>query len=269
MEFKKLAHAIADFLGNQSIVSMNECDGCNDYFGKGCENHLSKFTMLHRTLAGIPRKKKPGSTFKSKDESLRIDTVSHTVDMRVPEPHSVDDLLVDGELPDEIPFRGDTLSQPYVPTEAAKALVKFACSVCPKSELNQCQGAIDWVCGRREERFTSFPVGFAFTPGVEGLGDQVSHAVMLRRKDDGPEPYFWFIVQFRNFRFQVAVPFCPADAGVTAPRLEHYPSVFPPDWHRGPTQFTWLDWPGTEKVRTSWKVSHHLEGLIAITRPGT
>jgi len=44
--------------------------------------------------------------------------------------------------------------------------------------------------------------------------------------------------------------------------------MFPPAWPRGATTFTWLDWSGSEKVRTSWKVSHHLEELIAITRLG-
>jgi len=74
----------------------------------------------------------------------------------------------------------------YVPLEAAKALVKSACSVCPKKELGQCRAAIDWVRGRREEGFTAFPVGFTFTRGVEGLGDKVSHIILLRRKDEGP-----------------------------------------------------------------------------------
>jgi hypothetical protein len=267
-KFEELAHGLPDFLGNLSIISMNECDGCNDYFGKGCEDHLSKATMLHRTLAGIPRKKGPRSTFKSNDESLRIDAGNHKVDMRVHTPHSVDDLVVDGELPEEIPLQGDTRSQPYIPIQAATALVKIACSICPKQELAQCQGAIDWVRGRRTDTFSRFPVSFAFTPGVEGLGDKVSHVILLRRKDEGPEPYLWSIVQFRNFRFQVAVPFCPADGGVPTTTLEHYPSMFPPDWPHGPTQFSWLDWAGAEKVRTPWNISHRRVETISITRPG-
>jgi hypothetical protein len=139
---------------------------------------------------------------------------------------------------------------------AEKALVKFACSVCLKEELGQCRSVIDWVRGRREERFTAFPVGFAFTPGVEGLGDKVSHIILLRRKDDGPEPYLWLIIQFRNFRFQVAVPLCPADVGMTNPRLEHFQSLFPPDRPRGATTFTWLDWSGTESGRPGrWPIT--------------
>jgi hypothetical protein len=271
VEFRELAHAVPDFLGNVSIISMNECDDCNDYFGKACEDNLSKATMLHRTLVGIPRKKGPKSTFKSKDGSLRIDANGHKVDMRVPAPNSVDDLMVDGELPNSMPLLGDTRSQPYVPIEAAMALVKIACSVCPKEELDECRGAIEWIRGLRQQRFGSFPVLFAFTPGT--FDERVSHVILLRRQDEGPEPYLSCVVQFRNFRFQVFVPFCPGDTGwfgkadAPATRFEHYPSMFPPDWPKGATEFHWFNWAGTEKVRTSWNVSHHVEKLISITRP--
>lgn len=268
VRFRKIAHAISEFLGNQSLISMNECDECNGFFGEGCEDHLSKATMLLRTLAGIPRKEGVESTFKDKiqDEKLRIDSRHGAVNIRVPEPNSIDDLLVNGELPETIPLRGDLRSQPYSPTEAVKALVKFACSICPKEDVHQIQRAVDWLCGRLEAEVRSFPVGFAFTPGAEAAGEKASHVIMLRRKDDGPEPYLWFLVQFRNFRFQIPVPFCPADVGISWSRMEHFQSLFIPSWPRGETTFSWLDWAGTEKVRTSWNVSHHRSETISITR---
>lgn len=266
-KFKNSAHAIADFLGNLSIISLNECDECNTFFGEGCEDQLSKVLQLPRTLAGIPRKASTKSTFKDKirNETLRIESDGHAVNMRVPEPNSIDDIIVDGELPDEMPLRGDTRSQPYSPIQAAMALVKFACSICPKEELDSCRGAINWVRGRLQVQFSMFPVLFAHTPGV--FDERVSHAFLLRRKEDGPEPYLWFLVQFRNFRLQVPVPFCPADGSKLGPPFEHFPSMLPPDWPRGPTHFLWFDWAGVEKTRTAWRVTHHREKTIAITRP--
>jgi hypothetical protein len=263
VQFRKLAHAVSDFLGNLSIISMNECDECNKFFGAGCEDHLSKATMLLRTLASIPRKDSVESTFKDRihDERLRIDSKPSAISIRLPEPNSVNDLLVNGELPDKIPLRGDLRSQPYTPIEALKALVKFACSICPKGDLGQVQCAIDWVRGRRKVRCSSFP-------GAETAGDRPSHVILVRRRDDGPEPYLWFLVQFRNFRFQIPVPLCPADGGVTWSRMEHFPSLFLPSWSRGETKFSWLNWSGSEKVRTSWNVSHHRSETISITRPG-
>lgn len=269
IRFRKLAHAVSDFLGNLSIISMNECGECNTFFGEGCEDHLSKATMLLRTLASIPRKDSVESTFKDRilDEKLRIDSRPGKVNIRVPAPNTVDDLLVDGDLPETIPLRGDLRSQPHVPIEAVKAIVKFACSICPKGELDQIQCAIDWVRGRREAQFTSFPVGFAFTPGAFPVSEMASHVILVRRKDDGPEPYLWFLIQFRNFRFQVPIPFCAADVGVAWSRMEHFQSLFMPSWPRGETTFSWLNWSGTEKVRISWNVSHRVEELISKINP--
>jgi hypothetical protein len=273
VKFDMDAHAFPNFLGNLSVFSMNECDGCNEYFGKGCEDHLSKQTMLALTLAGIPRKKSKESTFKSKDGTLRIDANGSKVNMQVPGPRSVDDLLVDGELPDKIPLTGDTTSQPYVPIQAAMALVKIACSVCPKEDLDQCRGAIDWLRGRRADRFSSlFPVFWAFTPGA--FDERVSQVIVLRRKGEGADPYLWCVVQFRNFRFQLFVPFCQADEswfganGRVSARFEHYPSLFGPQWPPGQTTFSWDNWAGREPVRTGAQVSHKVVQRIAVTRPG-
>ena len=111
--------------------------------------------------------------------------------------------------------------------------------------LEQCLGAIEWVRGRREQTFSSLPVGYAFTPGT--FDERVSHVILLRRNGEGSEPYLWCVVQFRNFRFQVCGPFCPADASwfgkadAPPPTFEHYPSMAPPDWSPGPTEFQWLD----------------------------
>lgn len=271
VRFKMDAHTVPDFLGNSSIFSMNECDDCNQHFGKGCDDHLSKQTMLARTLVGIPRKKSKESTFKSNDGTLRIDSNGSKVDIRVPAPNSADDLLVDKKVPDEIPLIGDTASQLYVPIRAAMALVKTACSVCPKEDLGQCQGAIDWLMGRQAVRFSQFPVYFAFTPGP--IDDKVSEVVLLRRKGDGAEPYLWCVVQFRNFRYQVFVPCCPADDSWSREgtslrvKLKHYPSRFGPEWPFGPTEYSWSDWSGTKAVRTTAKVSHQVVQVIGVTRP--
>ena len=87
VKFKKLAHAIADFLGNLSIISLNECDPCNTYFGEGCEDHLSKAMHLGRTLAGIPRKDSTKSTFKDKIKDGRCDRVGQSRSQYACRPH--------------------------------------------------------------------------------------------------------------------------------------------------------------------------------------
>jgi hypothetical protein len=250
---------------------MNECDGCNSEFGigGGYEDHLGKWSMLARALAQIPRKKSGKPTFKSED--LRVETIGEGIHLHVPSPGSAGEALANG-VPTEIALEGDTSSQPHIPIRAAKALVKIACSVCPTEELQQCQGAIDWLKGRKTTRLAPFPVLFAFTPGV--AGDVLNGVKLLRRKGGGPEPYLWCVVQFRHFRLQTYVPFCPADrdwfredAAFTL-TYTHYPSPFGPDWPRGATTYSMADWSGEQPVRTTAEVSLHVEKLIGVTRPG-
>lgn len=268
VRFSNDAHAVSNLLGNKSLFSPNECNDCNRRFGQKYEDHLGKWSNLARALAQIPGKKNKKPTFKSND--LRVESVATGLSIHVPTPHSVDDLLAEG-LPDVIELTGDTASQPHIPIRAAMALVKMACSVCPPEDLGQCQNAIAWLAERQGFRMSQFPVYFAFTPGP--ISDAASEVALLRRKGDGAEPYLWFVVQFRNFRFQVFVPGCPADAhwageGCALPvSLKHYPSRFGPDWLCGPTTFSWGDWSGTKLVQTTTKVTHRIVQLIGITRP--
>jgi hypothetical protein len=207
VSFSNNAHAVSNLLGNKSLFSPNECNDCNQLYGQKYEDHLGKMSNLARALAQIPAKKNNKPKFKSND--LRVESVDNGLSIHVPTPHSVDYLLADG-LPDLIQLTGNTTSQPHIPIRAAMALVKMACSVCPPEDVGQCLNAIAWLAERQGFRMSQFPVYFAFTPGP--IGDAASEAVLLRRKGDGPEPYLWFVVQFRNFRFQVFVPGCPADA---------------------------------------------------------
>jgi hypothetical protein len=269
VRFSNDAHAVSNLLGNRSLYSPNECNHCNRRYGQEYEDHLGKWSNLARSLAQIPGKKNKIPTFKSND--LRVESLSSGLSIHVPTPDSVDDLLAKG-VPEVIELSGNTESQLHVPIRAAMALVKMACSVCPTKELGQCQNAIAWLAEPQRFRMSHFPVYFAFTPGP--IGDAASEAILLHRKGDGAEPYLWFVVQFRNFRFQVFVPGCAADThwagdgSSLAVTLKHFPSRFGPDWPYGPTTFSWADWSGMVPVRTTAEVAHQVIKPIGITRRG-
>jgi len=128
--------------------------------------------------------------------------------------------------------------------------------------------AIDWVRVRREGRFASFPVGFALHPGVEGLGYPCEvHAVHAAPQDGGPNLTCVSRPVFRNFRFRSRAVL-PSDSVVTRPQLEHYPSMFPPPGPVARRRSHGSPGSGTRKCGLLEGVSHHLEELIAITRPG-
>src|SRR4051812_8829229 len=53
--FKMIAHAIPEFMGNKSLISKFECDTCNQYFGK-LENEFASFMLPFNTLAATINK---------------------------------------------------------------------------------------------------------------------------------------------------------------------------------------------------------------------
>lgn len=57
VSFRLEAHAIPEALGNKSLFTNYECDGCNKFFGGDIENDLGKWSKPHRTFACICGKK--------------------------------------------------------------------------------------------------------------------------------------------------------------------------------------------------------------------
>lgn len=250
--FQSVAHAVPEFLGNKAILSMNECDECNKFLATNYEDHLSKWSLLGRTISQV-RGKRGRPAFKTK--TLRIDPGEKGLDIKLKDPAITNDEMRDGG-PFEFTLPGDTTSQPHIPVRAAMALIKVACSICPAEELPQCRGAIDWLMQRKEAAFHELPVLYASTPGP--ISQLCGEVILLRRKNKSREPYLWCLVQFGNVRLQAFVPFCPADWPNESHSISHLPSRFGPNWKYGPTEYGDLDWSDTELVQTDMKVRFHV-----------
>lgn len=269
--FSKTAHAVPEFLGNRDILSMNECDVCNDYLATQYEDHLSKWSQYPRALSQIKgKKKKP--TFKNPGETLRVESDQSGLQIAVSDP-SFTSKPLQGPGPHTLPLPSDAESQAYIPLRAALTLVKIACSVCPPEELEQIAPAISWL--RKPDNFTisCFTVMYAFTPGP--ISSEASEVVLLRRKVDKPIPYLWCVVQFANHRLQTFVPLCPADADWIKPganvslKFTHFPTRFGTEWPFGETTLGWFDWSGVAPVQSSATASLHvLCAKQRETRPG-
>src|SRR5260370_34591952 len=54
--FKKVAHAVPEFLGSKAIRSMNECDSCNEFLANNYEDHLSKWSLFARSVSQVKGK---------------------------------------------------------------------------------------------------------------------------------------------------------------------------------------------------------------------
>ena len=265
VSFANTAHAVPEFLGNRSILSLNECDECNHYLANNYEDHLSKWSLFARAASNVAGKKKP--TFKNPDQSMRIDAGASGLKITITDPDLLANLLTQNG-PYAFALPADATSQPYVPIRAAMALIKIACSVCPTADFNECAPAIGWLMGRIKVQIPGLPVLYSFTPGP--INDKASEVILLRRKVDEPIPLLWCLVQFRHHRLQMFVPFCPADRtwmAVDHPvtvSCVHFPSRFGPDWQYGDGEYKVLDWSGTEAARTSATASFHINQVVRL-----
>lgn len=262
--FKKVAHAVPEFLGNRDILSMNECDACNTFLANNYEDHLSKWSLFARATSQI-RGKKSKPTFKNPEETMRIGSSAHGLEIEFTNPDLTYKPMTEGG-PYSFTLPEDASSQPHIPIRSAMALVKIACSICPNSQLDQCGPAIDWLMGRGKVTISGLPVLYVFTPGP--INDTESEVVLLRRKVDEAIPYLWCVIQFSNYRLQTFVPFCPNDAtwlkqsqSITF-ECRHFPTRFGPNWPYGEALLGSLDWSGTEPVQRSASATFRVEYAV-------
>jgi len=76
VSFKKVAHSISEALGNKKIITNDECDACNEKFGKGIENDLILYLNPYRVFFGIRGKngipKFKGKNFEIEKNEIEI-----------------------------------------------------------------------------------------------------------------------------------------------------------------------------------------------------
>jgi hypothetical protein len=254
--FSKTAHAVPQLIGNQSLISLNECDQCNEYFANNCENDLASWFGPARSLTRIDGKNGVPGFDNAAGTSIRVTNGHLEIDA------TTRDVIED---PNQIDLRGRQMtSNSYSPIRAAKALVKAACSVCPTQDLASIQPAIEWIRGRSAPQIASYPVLFAIAPGWKPFRD--GEVTLYRRKNRDAIPYLWCVIASTHFRLQSYLPFCREDQWSQLDsaidfdfRRWHFP--LPPGDEFDGTDLYELDWSRTASQKQEWKFQiRQLEG---------
>lgn len=208
VSFRKVAHALSELVGNKRVFLRNECDECNNFFGKLYEDAFSKYLGPARTIAQTDGKEGPPS-YKNEDETIRIDIGrERTVIQEVTGNGSVD--LYEDHMDIHL------IKEAYSPLAVYKALVVMALSIMPYNEFKFFKEISEWVL---EEDIKSSKYDLScyasqiierFLAGAKPLPVQ---AWLFRRKsilvstwDVYDVPYCQFILEFDNFSFQIIVP---------------------------------------------------------------
>jgi len=258
VSFRNEAHAVPELLGNKCLISMNECDACNEFFASEYEDHLAKWFGPMRSLCqmqgkkGIPKYKSDKFIASKGNKGMELFVKSDSSVMNIEEGSS-------GTF--KIPVEMKT--QPYIPVRAAQAFIKSAISVLPKELLSECGNTILWLLGKDTLNIDKLPVLYAFTPGVNPYKN--GKVMIYKRKNPGVEmPSLWFIIQTTNFLFQIMIPFCKSDGWIKQAKDNNFeatkfPTPFPEEYERYFGEIVWYyeDWAGDKPIVQNREASFH------------
>jgi len=249
VKFRKVAHAIPEALGNKSIQSAYECDTCNEFFGKGIENHLGNWSKPMRTFArirgnsSVPTLKKGGDA-----PGWRIEYVDPGFKISA---YEADPIYEIDEVNKRITFKLKRDS--YIPVAVLKAFMKIGLTLLPDVEVENFPHLIAWVRdGDHSRQFAEkCPIIYSFQPGP--MPNDLIAAFMLRRKPQVKGyPYAFLVLGYGNEVFQVSLPSQKHDVAINGQSVSIPPFPIPgsPDPARfGTAGRALLDFTGRETVR--------------------
>lgn len=134
--FKKIAHVIPTALGNDHLKSAEECDDCNDHFGRETEPSLIAMLDIQRVFLGTQGRGKNDGRPKLK---FGGDSILHDGEKVVVQAHAVS--KTDADTFEVTLGRGAR----QVPMAVYRALVKIALSVVDSKHLPDLTKSIEWV----------------------------------------------------------------------------------------------------------------------------
>lgn len=205
VDFKTVAHAFPELIGNRFMLSHIECDTCNNRFSKTLEAEMANFMSISHTVAGIQGKNKDIPKYKRNGTALNSD--GKNIVIRNIE---IDKSL---EFQHEKTFSVALINPAFVPIAVYKCLTKMALTLMPEQEMHTFEKTLEWI---NEEHHDNSKFSF------ESLIAIYSHtkiqfpfisAILLKRKSNVQKdiPNAVFRLTYGNFSFQIYIPLCELD----------------------------------------------------------
>lgn len=218
--FRKVAHAISEGLGNKNIILADECDSCNEYFGKEIEPQLITHLDIYRAFLGIKGKKGlPTITFKN-------GKITHNDEMAVVITRDFE------KISDEEFVVMLETNNKFNPLKLYKALVKIALSTISSDVMHHFRTTYEWLSSDKGATVELPKIarcvlhsGFTKHPEITNY---------VRKSDDYSLPHLFSEFRIGSFLYVFIVPFSkkdqlqfvdPAEYESFWNRLEHYATV--------------------------------------------
>ena len=217
--FNKEAHAISNCLGNQTIMTENECDKCNSTFGHTLENELGNYISYLKPLLQI-RGKRDSSTFiqekSGKKISIRFDGEKNL------EVITNNNDYVDFS-PENKELKFKLKAKKYSPFKVYQAFMKNFLSILPKEYINESDfikliinydklDTYSLTIDNKEIANNLPQLRNCILSNAKAIkifipGYSLSDTFILKKKNETHQgPGFIWVIRIANFAYQFAIP---------------------------------------------------------------
>lgn len=206
VSFNNIAHTISEGLGNKNIITNDECDECNKWFGKEIEQDLIIYLSIFRVFFSIKGKK---GLPKVKDNSFRIASSDENIlsidlyeQSDVLDKHweicETDGIKISLSHPQQVNFQ-----------DIYRAIVKYALGVIEQSELSKFSETLLWL--RKRTSASEFPPILVYQDNNPISAENPQITVFLRRDNDKATPYSFVELRMAGVIVVSIIPFCSED----------------------------------------------------------
>lgn len=177
--FKKIGHTISEGLGNKAIITNDECDECNEYFGQNIEPHFIRFVDPLRVLFGVQGKEHKITKIKGDNFEMEL----------LPDSSKTFNIKIFEEPQGDSPKKDFRISLKHntdiIPQYLYKCLVKYAYGIIPEDLLKRFESTSDWLLGKSEH--LNLPL--IRIEYINGYEPEPRIVVYIRLNDDVTLPY--------------------------------------------------------------------------------
>lgn len=200
VSFKTEAHSISEALGNKKVITYDECDTCNEKFGRGIETDLISYLSIYRVLFRVKGK---NGVPKLKGKNFEITNN---------EAFTIRQMLSDEEIkdldPNNLKFILNT-TQNITIQNIYKTLVKYAIGVIDRVHIANFKKTIAWING--VETIETLPKVAVLT-SYDLFTEHPKLIVYLRKNEETKLPYAVAEFRFTFLTFVYIIPGASKDS---------------------------------------------------------
>lgn len=203
--FRNRSHTMPEALGNKWITSSDECDACNQFFGR-YDDALAKSVAPILTVGGTRgRNNKVRQTGRTDGHAVirhRTEDGERFLSMEVRD-LPFEQYIAPDPLTGTIHVRVPVASDRFVPLHAYKAIAKMGVALLPDSELRHFMKLREWLRSEgNPDGLGGLVVSIAF--GSVGNAPPLASGLLLRRKvEDSRFPYIAFVTSVGSVCLQI------------------------------------------------------------------